>query len=233
MSDNTTDFFNAPELYLLAAAFEGEVLLGLPEKEIYQLLGEEVFEEANNRLIAKGILTKEGRLTKGGALIIKALESYHQSRKYVRINNLMFAFFEEEHKDELVMLSEIEKGEKYKLFIIAKSKVLKLLIDHFPIIGREPDEAEKEFRKHTLTHQERHEVDAYQPDHIMNMEVFDGSLILKSESTRDTHQQWLVFEREEKLIMVETQEKKYYHASQYFFMKMLFDELEFPYQEVK
>ena len=47
---SSTDVFTAPELYLLAAAFGGNVLFGLPEKEIFQLQGEEVFKAAHERL---------------------------------------------------------------------------------------------------------------------------------------------------------------------------------------
>ena len=99
MSEETTKIFTAPELYLLAAAFGGKALFGLPEKEIYQLKGDGVFQEAYQRLIDKEILTTEGKITRGGAFIIQAVEMYHQSKKYVRINNLMFAF-QEKNQDE-------------------------------------------------------------------------------------------------------------------------------------
>ena len=79
-------------MYLLAAAFGGNILFGLPEKQIYQLQGKEVFKEAHERLIEKELLTPEGKITKAGAIVIQAVEYYHQSEKYVRIHNLMFAF---------------------------------------------------------------------------------------------------------------------------------------------
>jgi len=63
----STDTFTVPELYLLAAAFGGNVLFGLPEKQIYQLRGEEVFKEAHERLIEKEIITADGKITKGGS----------------------------------------------------------------------------------------------------------------------------------------------------------------------
>lgn len=230
--DQIKDMFSVPELYLLAASFGGEVLFGLPEKQIYQLKGEEVFEEAHNKLIEKEILTREGKLTKGGAIIIRALEFYHQSRKYVRINNLMFAF-REQNEDELIMLIEVEKGKLYRLYVISKAIVLKLLGDRFRFVLREPDKNEITFLKEELTHRERREVETYKPDLLMNFELFH--LNHTSENKRanfvSAYEQWLIFTKKEKLIMVDTNRKKYYHTSQYWFLKVLFDEMEFPYKE--
>lgn len=138
----STDTFTAVELYLLAAAFGGNVLFGLPEKEVFQLKGEEVFEEAHKHLIEKGILTSDGKITDGGAFVIRAIEYYHQSEKYVRINNLMFAFREQD-VDELIVLLELEEKETYQLFIVSKALVLSMLGEKFPVVLREPDEKEK------------------------------------------------------------------------------------------
>jgi len=232
MSEQTTDFFTAPELYLLADAFDGRILFGLPDKEIYQLQGEEVFEDAYNRLIEKNILTKEGRLTKGGAVIIKALQAYHQSKKFVRINNVMFAFREEE-ENELIMLVEVERQEKYKFFVASKLRIFDLLATFYPVVLREPEEKEKTFLKSALAHHERHDIDEYEPESIMNIEVFHyGKGPLESRNSK-VYQQWLVFEKNERLIMINPIEKQYYHASQYWFLKVLFDDLEFLYQEAK
>lgn len=226
------DTFNVAELYLLAASFGGEVLFGLPEKQIYQLKGEEVFEEAHHMLVEKEILTKEGKITRAGAIIIQALEFYHQSRKYVRINNLMFAFREQD-EDELIMLIEVEEGKLYRLYVISKAIVLKLLGDRFPFVLREPDEIETTFLKNELSHQKRREIETYEPPLLMNLELFhlDDSHQRISSSNPYLYEQWLIFTKSKKLIMVETGAKKYYHASQYWFLKLLFDEMEFPYKE--
>ena len=135
----STDTFNVVELYLLAAAFGGNVLFGLPEKEVFQLKGEEVFEEAHKRLIEKGILTAEGKITDGGAQVIQAIEYYHKSQKYVRINNLMFAFREQD-VDELIVLLELEENKTYQLFVVSKALVLSMLGEKFPVVLREPEE---------------------------------------------------------------------------------------------
>lgn len=106
--------------------------------------GETVFEEAHHQLIEKEILTPDGKITKAGAIIIQAIEYYHQSKKYVRINNLMFAF-SEHSDDELILLMEVKEEEKYKIFVVSKAIVLKVLGDKFPVILREPEEGEKNF----------------------------------------------------------------------------------------
>lgn len=230
MNDIVTDTFTVPELYLLAAAFDGHVLFGLPEKEIYQLKSEEVFAEAHQKLIDKEIITSEGKLTDGGAIIVQAVELYHQSQKYVRINNLMFAFREQD-EDELILLVEIEDQEKYKLLVISKAIVLKILGEYFPVVLREPEELEKTFLKKELSNEERREIEQYEPDHMMNLEFFHLTEEQRVSSNPSYYQQWFTFEKENKLMMIDTVQKKYYHASQYWFLKFLFDQMEFPYKE--
>lgn len=226
----STDVFTAPELYLLAAAFGGNVLFGLPEKEIFQLQGEEVFKEAHVRLIDKGIFTTDGKITKNGAIIIQTVEYYHQSEKYVRINNLMFAFREKE-SDELIVLVETAKQGEYQLRVTSKAIMLKMLCEQFPLIVREPAEKEKTFLKIELSNQERRETEGFEPEQMfMNLEFFHLKEEQKDRFNWHYYQQWLIFTKDEKLIMVDAVNKKYYHASQYWFLKVLFDELEFPYK---
>ncbi|RDW16458.1 DUF5081 domain-containing protein [Oceanobacillus arenosus] len=230
---HATDAFSVPELYLLAAAFGGNVLFGLPEKQIYQLRGQEVFDEAHKRLIEKEILTADGKITKAGAMIIQAMEYYHQSKKYVRINNLMFAF-SEHNDDELILMIEIEEQSLYKLFVVSKAIVLKMLGEKFPIISREPQEKEKSFLKEELSHQERHETEQLELGNMLtNLEMFHLSEARQEITNPAYYQQWLIFTKNEKLIMVDAVQRKYYHASQYWFLKVLFDEMEFPYKEAQ
>ncbi|MEN1967626.1 DUF5081 family protein [Lentibacillus sp. N15] len=230
---HATDTFNVPELYLLAAAFGGNVLFGLPEKQVYQLQGEEIFEEAHNRLVEKKILTEDGKITDGGAIIIKALEYYHQSKKYVRINNLMFAF-RENNDDELIILVEIEEKRLYKLFVVSKAIVLKMLGEKFPIITREPQEKEKHFLKQELSNKERRAIEQFEPSNMLiNLEKFHLKEVVQESTNPAYYQQWLIFVKDEKLFMVNTVQKKYYHVSQYWFLKVLFDEMEFPYKEAQ
>lgn len=224
--------FTAPELYLIAAAFGGNVLFGLPSKEIYQLKGGEVFKEAYERLIEKKILTEEGKLTETGTVIIRTVELYYKSEKYVRINNLMFAFRDKKH-DELIVLIEFE-DHHYELRVISKALVLRLLTETFPVMLREPEEKEKTFLKEELSHREKREMETFEPEPmLMNLEFFHLKEEPQDENNAAYYQQWLVFTKDEKLIMVDTVQQKYYHASQYWFLKILFDELDFPYKEVK
>ena len=227
------DTFAAPELYLLGAAFGGDVLFGLPEKQIYQLQGEEVFKEAHDRLIEKELLTPEGKITKAGAIVIQTVQYYHQSEKYVRIHNLMFAFRAQD-EDELILLVELEERGHYQLRVISKAIVLTLLSKHFPLLLREPHEQEKTFIKEELSHEERRETESFEPEKtLMNLEFFHLKAEPRDKSNANYYQQWLAFAKDEKLIMVDTVNKKYYHASQYWFLKMLFDEMDFPYKGEK
>lgn len=231
--NTSTETFNVVELYLLSAAFDGNALFGFPEKEIYQLKGEAIFREANERLKEKGILTSEGKLTDGGAHVIQALEHYYQSTKYVRINNLMFAFLEKD-ADEVVLLVEVGEEEAYQLYVVSKAIALKLLGERFPLVLREPDEKEKTFLKEELTNQERRAIENFEPEKMyMNIEFFHLEEKEKNISNPGYYQQWLAFTKDEKLMMVDVVNKKYYHASQYWFLKKLFDEMDFPYKEVQ
>src|SRR5579875_1254689 len=126
--------FSAPELYLLAAAFGGQALFGLPEKNLLQIKGEEVFQKAHRRLIEKGILTSDGNITSTGALIIQVVEDYYRSDKYVRIHNLMFAF-REKKSEEVILLIELEEMDQYQLKVVSKATALRILAERFPVIG--------------------------------------------------------------------------------------------------
>ncbi|EQB36683.1 hypothetical protein M948_16760 [Virgibacillus sp. CM-4] len=235
MNDSSTDTFHVSELFLLAASFGGHVLFGLPEKKIFQLKGEEVFADAQKRLLNKEILSADGKVTNRGAMIIQALEHYYLSEKYVRINNLMFAFHNE-YKDELLILVEVEEKNLYKLVVASKAIVLQMLTEKFELLTREPDETEQSFLKKELSHQERRETEELEPGYeLINMEFFHLDERRQEVNNAKYYQQWLIFTKDEKqkLIMVDTVRRKYYHASQYWFLKLLFDEMEFPYKEAK
>jgi len=229
----STELFTAPELYLLAAAFGGNVLFGLPEKKIFQLQGEDVFKKAHERLMEKGIITADGKITKNGAIIIQTVEFYHQSEKYVRVNNLMFAFREKEC-DELIVLVETAVQGQYQLRVTSKAVMLKMLCEHFPLIVREPAAKEKTFLKVELSNHERRETESFEPEQMfMNLEFFHLKEEHRDQFNWHYYQQLLIFTKEEKLIMVDTVNKKYYHVSQYWFLKVLFDELDFHYKEAQ
>jgi len=166
-------------------------------------------------------------------MVIKAVEYYHQSEKYVRINNLMFAFREQDN-DEVIVLVELEEQHHYQLRVMSKALILTVLRKKFPLISREPADKEKTFLKEELSNQERRETEIYEPeDMFMNLEFFHLKEEPRNELNSNYYQQWLIFTKDEKLMMVDTIHKKYYHASQYWFLKLLFDEMDFPYKEEK
>ncbi len=232
MSKSESDLFHITELYLLASAFDSEMLFGLPDKKTLHLLGDEVEKAAHQSLVKKNILTDEGKITEGGAYVIRALEFYYLSNKYVRINNLMFGF-REVQEDEVIMLVEVEDGKYYRLHVISKALVLKLLIDRFPFILREPEEEEKHFLKKELSHKRREEFgDLEIGEEFMNLEFFHLGESMQVEDNPDFYQQWFAFPHDKKLMMIDPMNDKYYHASQYWFLKILFDEMDFPYKEV-
>lgn len=262
----TEETFHVTELFLLAAAFDGEMIFGLPDKKAYQLMGDEIFKEANDQLIEKGILTPEGKMTKGGFYAVRALELYYNSKKYVRIQNMMFGF-QEKDEDELIMLMEMEEGTYYRLYMISKALVLTLLSDRFPFILREPQEDEKEFLQKEVSSAMKEKLVQFEPgDDFMNLEFFhlqeeqrvresQGFNFRGEDKTTPTseksvaqesseieaeeplyqlniaYEQWFVFPKGDQLFMVDPMENNYYRASQYWFLKMLFEQMDFPYKE--
>ncbi|MFP7493397.1 DUF5081 family protein [Terribacillus saccharophilus] len=230
MNQQETDTFHVTELYLLAAAFDAEALFGLPDKKIYQIQGEEPWRKAHEQLIQKGIFTADGKLTNPGAAIIKTLYEYFFSRKYVRINNLMFAF-REKKADDVIILAETNEGISYRLYVMAKPLVLKLLGEKLPLVNREPLADEKDFLQRELPETEKdiiNELDTN--ENMVNIELFHPWVKPSIARNANYYQQWLALSADEKLVTIDTYQKKYYHTSQYWFMKLLFDALDFPYR---
>ena len=218
MTNPDNDMFNASELYLLARAFDAETIVGLPDKRIFQLLGNDIFEAAYRRLANKGFFTEQGKLTENGYVVIKALQQYCQSDKYVRINQATFAF-RKDAKEELIILYEpLDGSEKYKLLMFSKDIAMGWLNFSFPFIAKEPKEDPGDFVKKPLLHREKHELDDFEPEYILDIESFDLD-------NKKPKQRWLIFEKDEKLISVNTEGWKYYYASQKWLKKMLLNEL--------
>lgn len=55
----------------------------------------------------------------------------------------------------------------------------------------------------------------------------------KEKNNAKYYKQYLAFEMEDKLMMIDVVNDTYYRGSQYALLKLLFDELEFPYEEAK
>ncbi|MBC2118062.1 DUF5081 family protein [Listeria booriae] len=226
------DYFSLEEMYLLLAATDGNVLFGFPGKEMFLLRDDDPMAFAHQQLIAKEILTPEGAVTKSGAFVINKLSAYHQSKKYVRCNNIMFSF-QEENKEEVVLIIEAEKNKYYRLLVLSKAHALKVLYDGFPIVSREPAEDEKTFLTAELSNQEKNEIKAMElSEPLFNLEVFHLDNYPADITEPSFYQNWLLFLYGDKLITLDIARQQYQQVSQYWFIKQLFDEMEFPYKEV-
>ncbi|MBC1244416.1 DUF5081 family protein [Listeria welshimeri] len=230
MTVDTVDVFSPVELYLLLSPLETKYLFGIPDKLTFLLKGEDVFAEGFERLKSKGILTDTGELTDGGGFLIESLMEYHQSKKYVRMNQLMFAFSEKASNEVLVMI-EVTSQKEYRFERMNKIYALAMIKDFFPLVNREPGERETEFLKEELTNEERKRAVAFEPEkNFISMEFFHMEEEPKEEKNDKYYKQYLAFEMEDKLMMVDVVNEAYYRGSQYALMKLLFDELELPYK---
>ncbi|MBC1625492.1 DUF5081 family protein [Listeria welshimeri] len=230
MTVDTVDVFSPVELYLLLSPLETKYLFGIPDKLTFLLKGEDVFVEGFERLKSKGILTDTGELTDGGGFLIESLMEYHQSKKYVRMNQLMFAFSEKASNEVLVMI-EVTSQKEYRFERMNKIYALAMIKDFFPLVNREPGERETEFLKEELTNEERKRAVAFEPEkNFISMEFFHMEEEPKEEKNDKYYKQYLAFEMEDKLMMVDVVNETYYRGSQYALMKLLFDELELPYK---
>ncbi|MBC2299791.1 DUF5081 family protein [Listeria welshimeri] len=230
MTVDTVDVFSPVELYLLLSPLETKYLFGIPDKLTFLLKGEDVFAEGFERLKSKGILTDTGELTDGGGFLIESLMEYHQSKKYVRMNQMMFAFSEKASNEVLVMI-EVTSQKEYRFERMNKIYALAMIKDFFPLVNREPGERETEFLKEELTNEERKRAVAFEPEkNFISMEFFHMEEEPKEEKNDKYYKQYLAFEMEDKLMMVDVVNETYYRGSQYALMKLLFDELELPYK---
>lgn len=230
MTVDTVDVFSPVELYLLLSPLETKYLFGIPDKLTFLLKGEDVFAEGFERLKSKGILTDTDELTDGGGFLIESLMEYHQSKKYVRMNQLMFAFSEKASNEVLVMI-EVTSQKEYRFERMNKIYALAMIKDFFPLVNREPGERETEFLKEELTNEERKRAVAFEPEkNFISMEFFHMEEEPKEEKNDKYYKQYLAFEMEDKLMMVDVVNEAYYRGSQYALMKLLFDELELPYK---
>lgn len=223
--------FHIRELFLLASAFGAELLFGLPDRKAYQLKEPNLYEKANESLIQKGILDKSGKITDGGVYVIRTLELYYLSKKYVRIHNVLFGF-QDEKSDEIITLLEVEENTYYRLSINSKAIVLKLLTIRFPLIIREPGEEEKDFTKKKVPEPIKKDLAKHEPKkNFMNIELFHLDNTPHKLTNTSFYQQWFIFIKYNTLFMIDPMTNRYYIASQYWFLKVLFDALDFPYKE--
>ncbi|TGA99997.1 DUF5081 family protein [Sporolactobacillus shoreae] len=157
------DGFSPAELYVLGTAVNIIDLFGLPESQQLGMLDDEIFIKAKRSLQEKGLLTDSGALTDAAGLLIEMLEVYAQSPAYVRINQQMVAFRKEESKD-LIVLTEQQKWQSYRLEVLPKSLFIVQLIQAHPLLNRQPTEAEHKFLLQRLTDEEEKKWEAVRVD---------------------------------------------------------------------
>ncbi|WP_099223944.1 DUF5081 family protein [Listeria costaricensis] len=233
MMTHARDTFSPAELYLLVAPFDLNHIFGVPDKMIYKLKGSEHFEAAYEELKQKNILTQEDTLTDGGGIVMETLRSYCQSSKYVRLNQLMFAF-PKDADNEVIVLAEIKADQEYRIERLNKIYALALIRKLFPIIEREPLEDETSFMQRELTNAERRKALEIDPGkNFISMEFFHLEKEPHETTNHEFYQQYLAFAMDEWLIQTDVMTEDYYRISQYALMKQLFDEMEFPYKEGK
>ncbi|MBC1487314.1 DUF5081 family protein [Listeria seeligeri] len=230
MTVETMDTFTPVELYLLLAPFEVKHIFGIPDKMTYLLKGEDVFAEGFEMLKTKGVINDTGNLTDGGGFLIDSLVEYYQSKKYIRLNQLMFAISEKTTNEIFVMI-EIKPQKEYRFERMNKIHALAMIRELFPIISREPGPNETEFLKEELTNEERKRASVFEPGtNFISMEFFHVEETPQEASNPAFYKQYLSFEMDNKLIMADIVNEAYYQGSQYALLKLLFDELELPYK---
>lgn len=232
MIDKDNAYFHPQELYLLAAAADCKEIFGLADQKVFQLLGKN-FKYAEDRLKEKKLFKKDGDITRQAAVVIEVLKMYSQSKKYVQIYNLTFAFLEKSSSN-IIILKEVKKNEEYSIHMVNKLIALKLIFEKYSTLKREALEDEKSFLNIELTPNEIEELTPTEPWKDATVFVFYGFNDLKTKDIRKASKHTMVtFEREEKLFTIDFESKKFFRTSQQFLVKKIFDEFDMPYEEAE
>lgn len=220
--------FHPQELLLLSSAFGAKELFGIADSNLFQLQGVS-FEKAFERLQKKELYNKENKITNQAAAIIEMLRQYSQSKKYVKIRNLTFAFFEKDAK-ELMFLEEVKRHKEYRMHVVDKTVAFSALYEFLPVFNREPLEDETDFLQKELSKRQVDEMISRCSENktaIFEFYHFNDS---ESRSKQKASLETLVaFEDGNDLINLDVQAKKFTRTSQYIFWKKIFDEMDFPY----
>lgn len=220
------DHFQLNELFLLAKTTIGEHLFGLPDEKAYGFLDKGYMEKAHKALKEKGVLTKEGKLTDGGFFVVRALEEYKRSSKYIRINNLMIAFSERE-KGKVIVLTEVRRNTDYRLTVMDHLALFKELYDSLEIVSREPRSDEKEFLYRMVKNNEQKRLEQKKlSEETLIFQDFDRAVAVEKQI--DSYQHWVFFIEEETLYGLNVREEGICRISQYWLIEKLMTALELP-----
>ncbi|MHC5251661.1 DUF5081 family protein [Listeria kieliensis] len=225
------DTFRAEELFLIASAFGGESVFGLPDRAVFQLQGEDGFREGYEALQEKGILNETGELTDGGALVVESLENYQSCQSYVRLNQFLFGFRDDDSENAYLLI-EVEEDSAYRFEVMDKVFILQLLNQQFPLLGRTMPEEEKSFLMRELSAEDAELAALSEPDErFLSMEYFHVNEEPRVEENREFYQQYFLFVWKERLIAVDVVREAYYQVSGYWLWNELYRELKFPVKE--
>ncbi len=114
------------ELSGLAAVSGGGRLVGLPPAES----GPAVAETALEGLIAKGVLGRDGKVTRFGAVPVRVVEQYLQAERHVAINQLRVSV-----NDDGALTTLLPVGEGWHLARMTPVEVLTSLSRSHPWLG--------------------------------------------------------------------------------------------------
>ncbi|MED1739603.1 DUF5081 family protein [Bacillus swezeyi] len=219
------DTLTAAELYVLAGAAGVSYIFGLPEREQLALTEPDCAVKALDGLIEKGILTKEGKLTRAAFFMTEMLKQYQESKEYVRFNNVMCAFLPDD-EERVIVLTEIGPGKVYTFDYLEKREVYLSLISKVSFLMREPREKDRTFLTKPMNPGEKAEVRAMDLDEkeILAVETFRFAAVqsLTDPGFQTTN---LYFTKGEDFICIDPLNDRYEWISLYIMNNRIYDAL--------
>lgn len=217
--------YTAEELLLLASAFDCEMLFGLPDCQLLVMKNRQGFEQTKNSLIEKKLLSSDAAITHDGAFVLRLLEQYASSDRYIRLDNLMTGFGEDDH---LITIKWLYDG-GFQLFVHEDIAFLKRIMEGYPLLQREPLSEDTTYLK---KHIHADDVKSYfENDHATTLQLECFNLDYKEKTT--STEQWIFIENNGKLQGINVENDDIYQLSQYFLVKKIYDFYRFPYREAE
>lgn len=123
--------FTENEMVFFNSITDGESLFGIPITFRIKSSQREEIDKTISSLAAKGVLEKESKLSKKGALPASAIEDYKNAKKYVIINYLHIAITD---KDAVVIIPL--KNFEYEVMRIPTEAIMVMLLKKYEILCR-------------------------------------------------------------------------------------------------
>ena len=215
------------EIYTLCGAIDIESLFGLGDKKTLLRQSEDHAEALKESLKKKEILDSEGKLTKRAVLLIKALETYSQSKEYARINNLWIALSGTRKEDHVVILFEDEKDASYRLELWPRKRIISLLMATYDFFRKPADAKDFEYLRRDLEESdlERAKKTELTDRPVLNVEWFRRPA---AKDTQIGYEHKLFFSDNGEIVQLDIVEQTYAHASLFYLYKQVFDWLHIP-----